>query len=152
MDDRPVEDIRLGVVLPTGAVPWGRETDARILVEFARRAEALGFTSLWAGDTLLRPVIETFTMLSAAAAVTERVMLGTAALLPALRRPVQAAQVIASLDLLSGGRLALTVGAGFPGRSEVEYAVSGVPWRGRFTRLDDSVALWRHLWTSRRPT
>ena len=55
-------------------MPWGRETDARILVEFARRAEALGFTSLWAGDTLLRPVIETFTMLSAAAAVTERVL------------------------------------------------------------------------------
>jgi alkanesulfonate monooxygenase SsuD/methylene tetrahydromethanopterin reductase-like flavin-dependent oxidoreductase (luciferase family) len=89
---------------------------------------------------------------AAAAAVTERVTLGTAALLPALRQPVQAAQVIASLDLLSGGRLALTVGAGFPRRSEAEYAVSEVPWRGRFARLDDTVALWRHLWTSQGPT
>src|SRR6266542_1561111 len=148
MDD----DIRLGVVLPTGRPQWGEGTDPRGLIDFAARAEALGFASIWAGDTLLRPVIETFTMLSAAAAVTERVTLGTAALLPALRQPVQAAQVIASLDLLSGGRLALTVGAGFPRRSEAEYAVSEVPWRGRFARLDDTVALWRHLWTSQGPT
>jgi alkanesulfonate monooxygenase SsuD/methylene tetrahydromethanopterin reductase-like flavin-dependent oxidoreductase (luciferase family) len=148
MDD----DIHLGVVLPTGKAQWGEGTDPRGLIDFAVRAEALGFASVWAGDTLLRPVIETFTMLSAAAAVTERVTLGTAALLPALRRPVQAAQAIASLDLLSGGRLALTVGAGFPRRSEVEYAVSEVPWRGRFARLDDTVALWRQLWTSQGPT
>ncbi|WP_279579535.1 LLM class flavin-dependent oxidoreductase [Fodinicola feengrottensis] len=59
--------------------------------------------------------------------------LGTAALLPALRRPVQAAQTIASIDLLSGGdRLVLAVGAGFPGRSEPEFAVSDVRWRTRF--------------------
>jgi alkanesulfonate monooxygenase SsuD/methylene tetrahydromethanopterin reductase-like flavin-dependent oxidoreductase (luciferase family) len=148
MDD----DIRLGVVLPTGKAQWAEGIDPRGLIDFAVRAEALGFASVWAGDTLLRPIIEPFTMLSAAAAVTGRVMLGTAALLPALRRPVQAAQVIASLDLLSGGRLALTVGGGFPGRSEVEYAVSEVPWRGRFARLDDTVALWRHLWTSHGPT
>jgi alkanesulfonate monooxygenase SsuD/methylene tetrahydromethanopterin reductase-like flavin-dependent oxidoreductase (luciferase family) len=148
MDD----DIRLGVVLPSGKAQWGEGTDPRELITFAARAEALGFASVWAGDTLLRPVIETFVMLSAAAARTERVTLGTAALLPALRRPVQAAQAIASLDLLSGGRLALTVGAGFPGRSEAEYALSEVAWRGRFARLDDTVALWRHLWTSPGPT
>jgi alkanesulfonate monooxygenase SsuD/methylene tetrahydromethanopterin reductase-like flavin-dependent oxidoreductase (luciferase family) len=146
-----MDDIRLGVVLPTGMAQCGDNPDARGLMEFARRAEALGFDSLWAGDTLLRPIIEPFTVLSAAAAVTDRVMLGTAAVLPALRRPVQAAQVIASLDQLCGGRLTLTVGAGFPGRSEAEYAISGVPWRQRFTRLDDTVRLWRHLWTSQGP-
>src|SRR2546430_2570799 len=83
------DDIRLGVVLPTGKAQWGAGTDPRGLIEFAGRAEALGYASIWAGDTLLRPVIETFTMLSAAAAVTERVLLGTAALLPAFRRPVR---------------------------------------------------------------
>jgi alkanesulfonate monooxygenase SsuD/methylene tetrahydromethanopterin reductase-like flavin-dependent oxidoreductase (luciferase family) len=145
-------DLHLGVVLPTGKAQWGEGTDPRDLIDFAVRAERLGFDSLWAGDTLLCPVIETFTMLSAAAAVTERVTLGTAALLPALRRPVQSAQAIASLDLLSGGRLVLTVGAGFPGRSEAEYAAAEVPWRGRFARLDDTVALWRHLWTGICPT
>jgi alkanesulfonate monooxygenase SsuD/methylene tetrahydromethanopterin reductase-like flavin-dependent oxidoreductase (luciferase family) len=149
------DDIDIGVVLPTGAATWGAAADARKpgaaadareLVDFAVRAEELGFDSVWAGDTLLRPVIETFTVLSAAAAVTSRVRLGTAALLPALRRPVQAAQAIASLDLLSAGRLVLTVGAGFPRRSEAEYALAGVPWAGRFARLDDTVRLWRHLW------
>jgi alkanesulfonate monooxygenase SsuD/methylene tetrahydromethanopterin reductase-like flavin-dependent oxidoreductase (luciferase family) len=139
-------DIDVGVVLPTGAASWGAGADARELVDFAVRAEELGFASVWAGDTLLRPVIETFTILSAAAAVTSRVRLGTAALLPALRRPVPAAQAIASLDLLSGGRLVLTVGAGFPRRSEAEYALAEVPWAGRFARLDDTVRLWRYLW------
>src|SRR5256886_6682300 len=105
------DDIRLGVVLPTGKAQWGAGTDPRGLIEFAGRAEALGYASIWAGDTLLRPVIETFTMLSAAAAVTERVLLGTAALLPAFRRPVQAAQAIPSPDPLPGGRPVLTVGA-----------------------------------------
>jgi alkanesulfonate monooxygenase SsuD/methylene tetrahydromethanopterin reductase-like flavin-dependent oxidoreductase (luciferase family) len=140
------DDIDIGVVLPTGAASWGSGADPRKLVDFAVRAEELGFASLWAGDTLLRPVIETFTILSAAAAVTSRVRLGTAALLPALRRPVQAAQAIASLDLLCAGRLVLTVGAGFPRRSEAEYALAEVPWAGRFARLDDTVRLWRHLW------
>ena len=54
-------------------------------------------------------------MLAAVAPLTSRVTLGTAALLPVLRRPVQAAQTLASIDLLSGGRLVLTVGAAFPG-------------------------------------
>src|SRR5262249_23758333 len=60
--------------------------------------------------------IEALTMLAAVAPLTSRVALGTAALLPVLRRPVQAAQTLASIDLLSGGRLVLAVGAAFPGR------------------------------------
>lgn len=145
-------DVRRGVVLPTGLPHWGRDGTPRDLIRFAARAEAIGLDSVWAGDTLLRPVVETFTALSAAAAVTERIGLGTATLLPALRRPVQAAHAIASLDQLSGGRLTVAVGAGFPGRSEAEYALSGVPWPGRFARLDDTVALWRHLWATDGPT
>jgi alkanesulfonate monooxygenase SsuD/methylene tetrahydromethanopterin reductase-like flavin-dependent oxidoreductase (luciferase family) len=49
--------------------------------------------------------------------------------------------------VLSGGRLTVAVGAGFPNRSEVEYAISEVPWARRFARLDETVALWRQLWT-----
>src|SRR2546429_2502252 len=146
------DDIRLGVVLPTGKAQWGAGTDPRGLIEFAGRAEALGYASIWAGDTLLRPVIETFTMLSAAAAVTERVRLGTAALLPAPRRPVQAAQAIASLDLLSRGRLTLTVGAGFPRRPEAEYELSQGPRAGRVARLGDPAGPRPHLWRRARAT
>jgi alkanesulfonate monooxygenase SsuD/methylene tetrahydromethanopterin reductase-like flavin-dependent oxidoreductase (luciferase family) len=86
-------------------------------------------------------------MLAAVAPLTSRVTLGTAALLPVLRRPVQAAQTLASIDLLSGGRLVLTVGAAFPGRFGVpQHVLSEVPWERRFTRLDETVALWRQLW------
>ncbi|NUR85576.1 MAG: LLM class flavin-dependent oxidoreductase, partial [Nonomuraea sp.] len=140
-------EMRLGVLLPTNQTQWD---DARRLVGFGVRAEELGFDSLWANDTLLGARIEPLAMLAALAPATERVTLGTAALLPAFRRPVTAAQELASIDHLSAGRLAVAVGAGFPGRSEPEYAVSDVPWERRFARLDDTVALWRALWAGER--
>lgn len=136
---------------PLAAEPWAG-VDLRGLLDFARAVEDLGFDSLWANDSLVRPRIEAMTFLSAAAAVTDRVTLGTAALQPVLRRPVQTAQVLASIDRLSGGRLAVAVGAGFPGLSEVEYAASEVPWARRFARLDDTVALWRQLWNAKEPS
>ncbi|MFC4118902.1 LLM class flavin-dependent oxidoreductase [Nonomuraea zeae] len=138
---------RLGVLLPTNQSQW---TDARQLVDFGVQAERLGLDSLWANDTLLGPRVEPLAMLAALAPVTERVTLGTAALLPAFRRPVTAAQELASIDQLSAGRLVIAVGAGFPGRSEVEYALSEVPWERRFLRLDETVALWRALWAGER--
>jgi alkanesulfonate monooxygenase SsuD/methylene tetrahydromethanopterin reductase-like flavin-dependent oxidoreductase (luciferase family) len=143
-----MDDIKLGVLIPIGQAQWGAGTDPRELVDFAVRAEELGYSSLWANDFLLTPRIEALTMLAAAAPVTRTVTLGTAALLPVLRRPVQAAQTLASIDLLSGGRLVLAVGAAFPGRFGVpQHELSEVPWERRFTRLDETVALWRQLWT-----
>jgi alkanesulfonate monooxygenase SsuD/methylene tetrahydromethanopterin reductase-like flavin-dependent oxidoreductase (luciferase family) len=145
------QPISLGVMPPLAAEPWAG-SDLRGLLDFARAVEDLGFDSLWANDSLVRPRIEALTFLSAAAAVTDRITLGTAALQPVLRRPVQTAQVLASIDRLSRGRLAVAVGAGFPGLSEVEYAASEVPWRRRFARLDDTVALWRQLWNAKEPS
>jgi alkanesulfonate monooxygenase SsuD/methylene tetrahydromethanopterin reductase-like flavin-dependent oxidoreductase (luciferase family) len=139
--------INVGVLIPIGKSQWGAGTDPRALIDFAVRAEQLGFDSLWVNDSLVSPRIEALTMLAAAAPVTERVTLGTAALLPVLRRPVQAAQTLASVDLLSGGRLVVAVGAGFPGRlGQPMYELSGVPWERRFARLDETVGLWRQVW------
>jgi alkanesulfonate monooxygenase SsuD/methylene tetrahydromethanopterin reductase-like flavin-dependent oxidoreductase (luciferase family) len=146
------EDIRLGVLMPVGKAQWGDGGDPRELIAFAVRAESLGYDSLWVNDSLLSPRIEALTMLAAVAPVTDHVTLGTAALLPVLRRPVQAAQTLASIDLLSGGRLAVAVGAGFPGRfGRPLHDLSEVPWGGRFARLDETVALWRQLWASEGP-
>jgi alkanesulfonate monooxygenase SsuD/methylene tetrahydromethanopterin reductase-like flavin-dependent oxidoreductase (luciferase family) len=140
---------RFGVFIPTGYAQWGEGTDPRRLIDFAARAERLGFDSLWVNDSLLSPRIESLTMLAAVAPATERVTLGTATLLPVLRRPLQAAQAIASVDLLAGGRLVLAVGAGFPGRfGQPLHTLSEVPWAGRFKRLDETVELWRQLWSS----
>ncbi|EIV96210.1 LLM class flavin-dependent oxidoreductase [Frankia sp. QA3] len=147
------DDIRLGVLVPIGKAQWGAGTDPRELVDFAVRAENLGYDSLWVNDSLLGPRIEALTMLAAMAPVTDHVALGTATLLPVLRRPVQAAQTLASLDLLSGGRLTVAVGAAFPGRfGRPLHDLSEVAWADRFTRLDETVALWRHLWTDDGPT
>ncbi|MGY5013449.1 LLM class flavin-dependent oxidoreductase [Streptomyces sp. 900105755] len=137
----------IGVLLPTGTAQWGPSDDPRDLISFGRRAERLGFSSLFVNDSLISPRIEALTMLAALAPATENVTLGTAALMPFLRRPVQAAQSLASIDLLSGGRLTVTVGAGFPGRfGRPLYALSELPWARRFARLDETVALWRALW------
>ncbi|MFG1924307.1 LLM class flavin-dependent oxidoreductase [Cryptosporangium sp. NPDC048952] len=137
---------KLGYVLPTTLPGWAEGDDPRALLDLAVEAERLGVDSLWVGDTLLRPVVEPLTTLAGVAAVTSTIGLGAATLLPAFRRPVQAAHALASLDRLSGGRLTIAVGAGFPNRSEREYAISEVPWERRFARLDDTVALWRRLW------
>ncbi|WP_424858150.1 LLM class flavin-dependent oxidoreductase [Streptomyces sp. SAI-170] len=137
----------IGVLLPTATAQWGPADDPRELIALGREAERSGFSSLFVGDSLISPRIEALTMLAALAPVTNTVTLGTAALLPFLRRPVQAAQSLASIDLLSGGRLTVTVGAGFPGRfGRPLYALSELPWERRFARLDETVALWRALW------
>jgi alkanesulfonate monooxygenase SsuD/methylene tetrahydromethanopterin reductase-like flavin-dependent oxidoreductase (luciferase family) len=144
-----MDDIELGVLIPVGQAQWGPGTDPRELLGFAVRAEELGYSSLWVNDFLLTPRVEALTMLAAVAPLTSRVTLGTATLLPVLRRPVQAAQTLASIDLLSGGRLVLTVGAAFPGRFGMpQHVLSDVPWERRFTRLDETVALWRQLWAA----
>lgn len=149
MDDT----INLGVLLPVGKAQWGEGTDPRELIGFAVAAENAGYDSLWVNDSLLSPRIEALTMLAAVAPATSRVTIGTAALMPVLRRPVQTAQALASIDLLSGGRLAVAVGAGFPGPlGRPLHDLSEVPWAGRFARLDETVALWRQLWTSDGPS
>jgi alkanesulfonate monooxygenase SsuD/methylene tetrahydromethanopterin reductase-like flavin-dependent oxidoreductase (luciferase family) len=147
------DEIRLGVLIPIAQTQWSGRGGARELVDFAVQAERLGYDSLWVNDSLLSPRIEALTMLAAAAPVTEHVTLGTAALLPVLRRPVQTAQTLASVDQLSGGRLVVAVGAGFPGRfGRPLYDLSEVAWPDRFTRLDETVALWRQMWRSQDAT
>jgi alkanesulfonate monooxygenase SsuD/methylene tetrahydromethanopterin reductase-like flavin-dependent oxidoreductase (luciferase family) len=147
MSIEPMDTLDIGVLLATGTAQWGKADDPRDLIAFARAAEHAGFTSLFVNDSLISPRIEALTMLAALAPATETATLGTGALLPFLRRPVQTAQSLASIDLLSGGRLTVAVGAGFPGRfGRPLYDLSEVPWERRFARLDETVALWRALW------
>ena len=136
-----------GLVVPTYQPILDAGRTAPELVETAVEAERLGLDSVWVGDTLARAPIDALTILGAFAARTSRVTLGTASLLPALRDPLLTANQLLSIDLLSGGRLTLAVGAGFAGRSEPEFAFTGVPWARRRARLDDIVALWRAAWS-----
>ena len=136
-----------GLVVPTYQPILDAGRTAPELVATAVEAERLGLDSVWVGDTLARAPLDALTVLSAFAARTSRVTLGTSALLPSLRNPVQTANQLLSIDLLSEGRLTVAVGAGFAGRSEPEFAFVDVPWERRRARLDDIVALWRDIWS-----
>lgn len=135
-----------GLLLPSGQAQLRAGGSAPGLVDLAVRAESLGFDSVWAGDSMVRARIEPLTLLTAIAQATERITVGTALLMP-YRHPVHTALVLSSLDQLSRGRLIVGVGAGFPGLSEQELATVGVPFRRRFSYVDDTVTLWRELWT-----
>jgi alkanesulfonate monooxygenase SsuD/methylene tetrahydromethanopterin reductase-like flavin-dependent oxidoreductase (luciferase family) len=152
--DRAEQDERIGVgvFVPTREAYVGAGWNARRLIDFAVRAEELGYASLSVTDTMTSTRLEPVTVLSAVSTATERILLTTGAIIPAVRQPLNAAHALASLDVLSEGRLAVTVGAGFPGRSDRELAMVGVPMRGRFVLLDDIVALWKTLWSSPRAT
>ena len=80
--------------------------------ELVRRVEALGFESVWCGDhvSFNLPLYESLTLLASYASITERIKLGSAVYLLALRPPAVAAKVTATLDALSGGRLIFGVG------------------------------------------
>ena len=138
---------KFGLVVPTYQPILDAGRTVPELVATAVEAERLGLDSVWVGDTLARAPIDALMILSAFAARTSRVTLGTSALLPALRNPIQTANQLLSLDLLSEGRVTLAVGAGFTGRSEPEFDFVGVPWARRRARLDDIVGLWRAIWS-----
>lgn len=114
-----------------------------------RHAEALGFDSLWVTDhiSFQNPILEAVVALSAVAAWTERVALGTGVLLLPLRHPSLVAKQIASLDELSGGRVILGVGVGGEGAKDFEAVGVARPERG--SRCDEAIRVLRALWTER---
>ena len=78
------------------------------------------------------------------AAQTKRLKLGTGIYLPTLRHPIAAARLIATLDQLSGGRALIGVGVGW---IKEEFDVLDVPWEHRSSRMEESIAVLRRLWT-----
>ncbi|MBI2466494.1 MAG: LLM class flavin-dependent oxidoreductase [Candidatus Rokubacteria bacterium] len=139
--------VRFGVSLGAfpGAVP-GRDE----LVQFARKAEAVGFDSVQAGDHIQwhAPILETTTLLATFAAVTERVRIASDVIVLPLRDPVWMAKTIASLDVLSGGRVIFGIGVG--GDYPPEYAAVRVPIEERGSRANESLEIIRGLWTHER--
>jgi len=127
--------LQVGIVLPTAGAPGAALPD---LAAAARLAEALGLDSVWAGDHLVLdgvPLLDATLALAAAASVTQRVAVGFAVLVPALRPRAWAAKQIATLQMLAGpGRLRLGVAAGAGG--ELEWAAAGVPRSERGRRTD----------------
>ena len=120
--------MKFSVALPTSyeglGYPIGFARDGSTFVRLARAAESLGFDGVWANDHLVTPrflreskdgaphFYEPLLVLSQIAGTTERIRLGTAVLALPLRDPLALAKQAATLDVLSGGRVTLGVGAG----------------------------------------
>jgi alkanesulfonate monooxygenase SsuD/methylene tetrahydromethanopterin reductase-like flavin-dependent oxidoreductase (luciferase family) len=129
----------------------GAEVYGRAL-ELSARAEDLGATSVWVSEHHLFEdgyVPQPLTFLAAAAARTSRVRLGTAVLLAPLRSAVQIAEEAAVVDLLSGGRLELGLGAGY---RVPEFELFGADRDLRWKTTDSRVSELRQLWSEGRPT
>lgn len=132
--------LKIGIGLPSAIAG----TDPHDLLDWAREGEAAGFSTLAAIDRVVYGNYETIPTLAAAAAVTTRIRLTSSILLAPFRgNGVLLAKQLATIDVLSGGRL--TVGMGVGGRED-DYAATGVDFhaRGRLqdTQLDEIRATW----------
>ncbi len=141
--------IKFGVLLPTREAIMSGRADPSSLYQIAERAEALGFHSVWVGDSLTaRPRIDALTTLAAVGARTQRVRLGTAIFLAALRNPILLAYQLASLDWMTSGRVDLGVGYGRPKEpaSEHEFEILGLNPSARMKMSEEHVQVMRRLW------
>ena len=141
--------VTLGVAIPQTVLQGGFEVAK--LRTFLARAEALGFESAWVVEQILGGIrsLEPVTLLTWAAACTERLRLAPAVLLTALRSPVHLAKTLSSLDHLSGGRL--TVGIGLGGNPKI-YPAFGLLAARRAARFAEGLRLMKRLWTEERVT
>lgn len=115
-----------------------------------RAVEEFGYDSFWTGEHIVyhRPILEAVTVLTRAAALTSRIKVGPATLLMPLRHPTMLAKQFASLDVLSEGRVLLTVGVG--GDYPREFAACGVPMNERGQRTQEAIEILKKYWAGGR--
>lgn len=138
--------MRVGIQLPEVE----REVRWPEYLAMARAAEEVGFESIWVGDHLLyrggwrgeAGPWEAWTLLSALAAVTERVRLGPLVACAAFHPPGVLAKMATTVDEISGGRFVLGLGAGW---NELEFKAFGLPYDRRVTRFEEAFTTIRRL-------
>ena len=150
--------VEIGLILPTsgpGANPDGIDGATEAAIE-------LGWTSVWVTDHLLVPqgpeateygtILEAIVSLTYIAARHDRLRIGTSVIIAPMRNSVILAKQLATIDLLSGGRL--TVGVGVADAQDLqEFKNLGQEerFRERGSLVDETIALWRHLWSGKGP-
>ena len=161
--------MQFGVILPTfGSLARGTDV-ATAVAGVARAADRLGYDVVWAaehvvfpsqvtspypyGDRLpfavTDPVLDAVGTLAWLAGMTTHVRLGSAVLVLPYHQPVPLAKALATVDVLSGGRLVVGVASGW---LREEFALLGVPFAERGARTDEWLAVLRALWTEERVT
>jgi alkanesulfonate monooxygenase SsuD/methylene tetrahydromethanopterin reductase-like flavin-dependent oxidoreductase (luciferase family) len=133
------ERVHIGIGLPTrdGALPGGG------LVDWARRAEAAGFSSLAVLDRVVFPIHEPLVTLATVAGATDQIRLLASIVIAPTRETTLLARQAASLDALSGGRFSLGLGVGV---RRDDYAATGQRFETRGRRLDDQLVALRRIW------
>ena len=135
-----------GVTLPQIKRPWVAAAQA------ARGFEAMGYDSLWVCDHLYGPqspqlpILEAWSMISAVAAITERVEIGTLVTPVGMRNPAHLGKIIATVDNIAGGRVIAGLGGGWMPR---EFTDFGMPFLGtgeRLKQLAETVVLLKRMW------
>ena len=157
--------VRFGFSLQGRGVLAGREA----ITTLAKRAEALGYDSVWVTDRLLIPVqsrsaypysptgafplgpdepwLEPLTAVTYLATITERINVGTSVLVIPYRNPIFTAKALATADYLSGGRVILGAGIGW---WREEFAALGVPFEDRAARTVEYLRILKEIWTKPR--
>jgi F420-dependent oxidoreductase-like protein len=142
--------MKIGAIVPQG---WNGEYDGwepldawKRTTEVAKQADRLGFESIWLFDhfhTVPRPTdeitFESFTSLSALAALTDRVRLGHIVICTAYRNPALTAKMISTMDSISGGRMDLGIGAGWKKDEWLAYGYGFPETKERLARLGDDL-------------
>lgn len=124
--------------------------DAARLIEYGETVEKLGYDSLWVWDHILLgvqpnfPILDSLTVLTAIAARTKRIKLGTGILVLPLRNPVALAKQLSTMDQVSNGRMLMGMASGWYKR---EFDAMGIPFNKRGKLMDENLEILNRLWT-----
>jgi alkanesulfonate monooxygenase SsuD/methylene tetrahydromethanopterin reductase-like flavin-dependent oxidoreductase (luciferase family) len=139
--------------LPIGVAIRSIRAEPGWWLESARRLDAAGYAGIWSWDHFMGqgdrtvPVVEAWTILSMAAAMTRRATVGTFVANVMNRHPAVLARMASTLHIASGGRLILGIGIGGAPREHAAYGIEFPDAKERAARLEEAVAVIRALWT-----
>jgi probable F420-dependent oxidoreductase len=156
--------MRFGVVLPSFGAPARGDDVAENVRGVAQAADRLGYDVVWTSEHLIfprevktpypyggtfpydvrDPILDVATTLAWVAAATTHVRLGSTVIVLPYHQPIPLAKALATVDVLSGGRLLVGVASGWLAE---EFALLGVPFAERGARFEESVTLLKKLWT-----
>lgn len=148
--------MRIGLQLPSFTWPGGTAELAPRLASIAQAAEAAGFSSLWVMDHFFQlpdwgsanaAMLESYTTLGYLAAVTTRIRLGALVTGVVYRNPGILVKEVSTLDVLSGGRAYLGIGAAWYEREALGLGVPFPPRQERFERLEETLQIARQMWS-----
>jgi F420-dependent oxidoreductase-like protein len=148
--------VRIGLQVPSFSWPEGKPGIGPKLAEIGRTADEAGFASIWVMDHFFQiqgvgevdePMLEGYSALSYLAGVTERVRLGTLVTGVQYRYPGLLVKTATTLDVLSGGRAYLGIGAGWNERESLGLGVPFPSTRERFERLEETLQIAQQMWS-----